>query len=166
MFCCKHQRCMTIKWELLFCQGQHQARLLGMVLGVKIMIATFLSLNVKSIAAATLMAFLSVSSLASSLGRLSTSFRKASTLKIFTSIRSSCMPDINAPQTCPHLPPCYTCHAGGHWHSQARPSCRSPPPQPPPGWSPASSESSPPQFLAWGASYFWVSASARMLIKW
>ena len=86
------------KW-LLFCQGQHQARLIRMALGVIHMIATLKLWRVNWLAPRlvvtlnpfesiwndlfvdTLIAFLRLSSLASSLGNLSTSFRKAPTLR-------------------------------------------------------------------------------------
>ena len=60
---------------------------------------------------------------------------------------------INAPQTCQHLPPCYTGH-GGHCHRWGRPSCKSP--RPPPGWSPPRSPWSrlPPHVLAERTTYF------------
>ena len=71
---------------------------------------------------------------------------------------------INAPQTCQHLPPCYTGH-GEHCHRWGRPSCKSP--RPLPGSSPPRSPWSrlPPHVLAERTTYFWVSASPRMFMK-
>ena len=84
------------KW-LLFCQGQHQAGLIRMALGVIHMIATLQLSRVNCLVVTlnpfesiwndlfvdTLIAFLRLSSLASSLGNLSTSFRKAPTLRFW-----------------------------------------------------------------------------------